>query len=70
MLTLGLDRSRALALVYQFQQRLHALVAERTSSQERLLAQLHEWCREAEASGVAALADFSDRIKAYVLRTD
>ena len=69
VLTLGLDRSRALALVYQFQQRLHALVAERTSSQERLLAQLHEWCREAEASGVAALADFSDRIKAYVLRT-
>ena len=51
------------------EQRLHALVAERTASQERLLAQLHEWCLEAEASGVAALADFSDRIKGYVLRT-
>ena len=68
-LTAGLDCSRTLALVYQFQQRLHALVAERTASQERLLAQLHEWCLEAEASGVAALADFSDRIKGYVLRT-
>ena len=69
VLSAGLDGSRALALVYQFQQRLYALVAERTASQERLLAQLHEWCLEAEASGIAALADFSDRIKGYVLRT-
>ena len=69
VLSAGLDRSRALALVYQFQQRLHALVAERSASQERLLVQLHDWCREAETSGVAALAEFSQRIKGYALRT-
>jgi stearoyl-CoA desaturase (delta-9 desaturase) len=69
MLWAGLAQSRALATVYQFQQRLQALVAERSASQERLLTQLHEWCREAEASGVAALEEFVGRIRAYVLKT-
>lgn len=65
----GLAQSRALTVVYQFQQQLQALFAERAASQERLLAQLHEWCREAEKTGIAALAEFVDRIRGYSLQT-
>lgn len=64
----GLAHSRALTVVYQFQQQLQALFAERAASQDRLLAQLQEWCREAEATGVAALAEFADRIRGYSLQ--
>ena len=31
----------------------------------RALAQLREWCRRAEASGIAALSDFAERLPAY-----
>ncbi len=68
VLTQGLASSRALAVVYQFQQRLGALFTERSASQESLLEKLQEWCREAEATGIAALADFSRRVPAYALR--
>jgi stearoyl-CoA desaturase (delta-9 desaturase) len=67
VLTQGLASSRALAVVYQFQQRLGALFTERSASQESLLEKLQEWCREAEATGIAALADFSRRVRAYAL---
>jgi len=30
-----------------------------------LLEKLQEWCREAETTGIAALADFSRRVQAY-----
>jgi len=64
----GLAHSRALTVVYQFQQKLNALFAERTASQERLLSQLQEWCREAEATGIAALAEFVQHMRGYALR--
>lgn len=66
-LSQGLASSCALAVVYQFQQRLGALFTERSASQETLLEKLQEWCREAEATGIAALADFSRRVRAYAL---
>lgn len=63
----GLASSRALSVVYQFQQRLGALFNERSASQDKLLASLQDWCREAEATGIAALAEFSQRIHGYAL---
>jgi stearoyl-CoA desaturase (Delta-9 desaturase) len=68
LLSDGLAHSRALTVVYQFQQQLQALFAERAASQERLLSQLQEWCREAETTGIAALAEFANRIRAYSLQ--
>ncbi len=65
----GLAHSRALTVVYQFQQQLSALFSERSASQERLLDQLQVWCREAEATGIAALAEFVQHIRGYALRT-
>jgi stearoyl-CoA desaturase (delta-9 desaturase) len=69
MLNDGLAHSRPLTVVYQFQQQLSALFTERSASQERLLTLLQEWCRAAEATGIAALAEFSQHMRGYALRT-
>jgi stearoyl-CoA desaturase (delta-9 desaturase) len=64
----GLAHSRPLTVVYDFQQQLRALFLERAASQERLLNQLQEWCRAAEATGITALVDFAARVRGYALR--
>ena len=61
----GLAHSRTLATVYEFQQALLALFNERQASQERLLQALQDWCRAAEATGIAALEDFARRLPGY-----
>jgi stearoyl-CoA desaturase (delta-9 desaturase) len=63
----GLSKSRALATVYEFQQRLLMLFSERQASQERLLQSLQEWCEAAEATGIAALEEFARRLAGYRL---
>ncbi|MGH8597958.1 MAG: DesA family fatty acid desaturase [Gammaproteobacteria bacterium] len=68
-LTDGLAHSRALTVVYQYQQRLQALFTERAASQDRLLTMLQDWCREAEKTGIAALEEFAQRIRGYALQT-
>ena len=64
----GLAHSLALTVVYQFQQQLGAIFTERSATQERLLQQLQDWCRAAEATGIAALAEFADRVRGYSLQ--
>ncbi len=63
----GLELSRALAVVYEFRLQLQQIFAERSATQERLLAQLQEWCRQAEATGIAALEDFAASVRCYTL---
>ncbi len=65
----ALAHSRALSTVYQFQKRLTAIFSERAASQERLLQQLQEWCRQAEETGIEALGEFAQRLRGYTLRT-
>jgi AcrR family transcriptional regulator len=36
-------------------------------SKEQLLRQLQDWCRRAEASGVAPLVAFSERLRSYAI---
>jgi stearoyl-CoA desaturase (delta-9 desaturase) len=36
-------------------------------SNEKLLAQLKEWCAEAETSGIKVLEDFAERLRSYQL---
>ena len=55
----GLAESSALETVYEYKQRLQAIWEERTATQEALVARLREWCREAEASGIASLQEFA-----------
>jgi len=63
----ALAASRALAVVYQYRQRLQALWSERGANHERLRQQLQDWCRQAEATGIRALADFAALLRGYAL---
>ena len=65
MLETGLEHSKALAVVYEFRKQLQQIFTERTATPERLLAQLQEWCREAEATGIASLKEFAGSMRCY-----
>jgi stearoyl-CoA desaturase (delta-9 desaturase) len=60
-----LKNSRALATVIAMRDELVALWDRSTASKEQLLRQLQDWCRRAEASGIAPLVDFSHRLRSY-----
>jgi stearoyl-CoA desaturase (delta-9 desaturase) len=48
--------------------RLAALLEARTHNAGESLRNLQEWCREAEATGIRALQDYSARLKGYSLQ--
>ncbi len=62
-----LSISPQLNKVYQMKQRLQEIWANHAQSQEKLLQALEDWCRAAEASGIEALRDFSQRLRRYEL---
>ncbi len=62
-----LSDNAALKTVHEFRERLRELWSGANVSNERLLAQLKEWCAEAEASGIKVLEDFAARLRAYHL---
>ncbi len=64
-LALALEHSKAIATIYAMRQELNALWERSTESSEQLLARLQDWCRRAEASGIAPLAQFSMQLKRY-----
>jgi len=51
--------------VHEFRERLSELWSGANVSNEKLLAQLREWCTEAEASGIQVLEDFAERLRSY-----
>ena len=59
--------SATLKTVHEFRERLRELWSGANVSNERLVAQLKEWCAEAEASGIKVLEDFAARLRAYQL---
>jgi stearoyl-CoA desaturase (delta-9 desaturase) len=61
----ALRKSRALATAIAMRHELVALWERSTASKEQLLRQLQDWCRRAEASGIAPLVDFSQRLRSY-----
>ena len=60
-----LAESQVLAVSYQFRLELQQLWENRTASKDELLSSLKEWCHKAEASGIAALEEFSLRLRSY-----
>jgi stearoyl-CoA desaturase (delta-9 desaturase) len=66
-LTEALKHSRALATVLAMRHELAALWDRSSASKEQLLRQLQDWCRRADASGIAPLVDFSTRLRSYAL---
>jgi len=49
----------------QMRPELTRLWARSAASREQLVGQLQDWCRRAEASGIAPLAEFSKRLRSY-----
>ena len=64
-LSAALAKSKALATIYAMRQELSSLWERSTESSEQLLARLQDWCRRAEASGIAPLAAFSYKLRRY-----
>ncbi len=61
-----LDANASLKTVHEFRERLRALWDHRkVTSNDRLIAQLKEWCAQAEASGIKALQDFARQLQGY-----
>ena len=62
-----LSDNAALETVHEFREKLRAIWSGANVSNEKLLAQLKEWCAEAEASGIKVLEEFADRLRSYQL---
>jgi stearoyl-CoA desaturase (delta-9 desaturase) len=63
----ALKNSRALEVALAMRHELVALWERSSASKEQLLRQLQDWCHRAEASGVAPLVDFSQRLRSYAV---
>jgi len=61
----AMEKSKALSTIYAMRQELNVLWERSTESSEQLLARLQDWCRRAEESGIAPLAQFSLQLKRY-----
>jgi len=60
----ALDISPSLSDVYAMKQKLQTIWAK-PNNLDGLLQALEEWCRAAEASGIEALQEFSNRLRRY-----
>ena len=63
----ALKKSRSLEITLAMRQELAALWERSNASKEQLVRHLQDWCRRAEASGLAPLADFSQRLRSYAI---
>ena len=60
-----LEKHEVLRRVIEYRDSLQLLWNESAANPARALAQLREWCRRAEASGIAALREFAEGLAAY-----
>ena len=63
-----LERSPTLATVVDYRRRLQDVWERTAASQEALLQSLQDWCRQAEGTGIRALADFAHSLRSYTLQ--
>ena len=57
------EKSRTLKTVVTMREELIQLWQKSSATKEQLVKQLEDWCRRAELSGIAALQDFSMRLR-------
>lgn len=60
-----LARSDRLNTIYRMRAELSAVWERSNASTEQLVKQLQDWCQNAEASGIEALQEFSQRLRRY-----
>ncbi len=61
----ALKQNARLHTIYTLKQELSAIWARSAVTQDQLLKSLEEWCHRAEASGIQALEEFSQRLRCY-----
>ncbi len=61
-----LASSPVLQTVHDYRRQLMAIWQQANVSNDRLVADLREWCHRAEASGIAVLEEFSARLRGYI----
>jgi stearoyl-CoA desaturase (delta-9 desaturase) len=64
-----LESSTPLRTVHEFRERLRGLWEGANVTNEGLIAQLKEWCAQAEASGINSLQEFARRLRCYAQAT-
>jgi len=62
-----IEKSSSLSTLYAMRDELSTIWERSAESTEQLILKLEDWCKRAEASGIAALADFSRRLRAYAV---
>ncbi|MDB6096118.1 MAG: fatty acid desaturase [Francisellaceae bacterium] len=62
-----LQQNKSLEVVYQFRKRLQEIWGRTTANQKELIDALHEWCQQAERTGIKKLQDFTRYLKGYSL---
>jgi stearoyl-CoA desaturase (delta-9 desaturase) len=60
-----LAKSDRLNTIYRMRTELSAVWERSNASKEQLVKQLQDWCQKAEASGIEALQEFSQRLRRY-----
>jgi stearoyl-CoA desaturase (delta-9 desaturase) len=60
--------SESLQTVYELRNELQGIWQRAGASQEALLLALQDWCRQAEATGIDCLQEFSIRLHGYQLK--
>ena len=60
-----LPKSHVLQTMYGMRRDLAAVWGRSTATREQLVAQLQDWCRRAETSGIKPLAEFSRQLRSY-----
>lgn len=66
-LELALDQAPTLRKVYEARLALQQIWRERGATMDARLEALRTWCTEAEDSGIQALRDFAEELKAYTI---
>ena len=67
LLQRALENNQTLKTVYAMKQKLQDIWQRSAATQEHLLHALQEWCHEAEATGIEALQNFSQKLRTYTL---
>lgn len=63
----ALEQNQTLRTVYAMKEKLQNIWQRSATTQENLVHALEEWCRQAEATGIQALREFSQKLKTYTL---
>jgi stearoyl-CoA desaturase (delta-9 desaturase) len=63
----ALEQNQALRTVYVMKQKLADVWQRSATTQENLIQALQDWCQDAEATGIHALHEFSNKLRTYSL---